>query len=300
MWKARIQTSQLVPSDGICVSVLNLAARQGDPGLATSAIRILAARRSALSPFHYEALLTAYTEAQDAKTAFRILTIMAKAGLEPHSTTTRPLFLYLSKDDRLPDKAWQVLKSLHQDGHVIPTAAVNVVIEAKLYTGLFGQAVEFYKELHTICESGPNTETFNILLQGSTRQSNKSMAMFFASEMRALGLKPDRLTYDRLILVCSHDDDYEDAFRYLEEMTTVGADKVEDGQKGWWMRRGTATCLAQRCAKAGDARVWHLLDVTEKRDLDQGGLRKWVEENWAGEKRTKEQKSEKLLQWEAV
>lgn len=269
------------------MSTLNLAAREGDPGLATSVIRILSARRSALSPFHYEALLAAYSEAQDVKTSCRILTIMAKAGLEPDSSTTRPIFLHLTQDNSLPDKAWKVLKALHKDGHAVPTAAVNVVIEAMIKNGHFSKAIELYKELHRICESGPNTETFNILLQGTTRQSNKSMAMFLASEMRALGVKADRLTYDRFILVCVNDDDYEDAFRYLEEMKTVGADKEADGQKGWWMRGGTAALLAQRCAKADDPRVWDVLAEAERRYLDHGRLRKWVEANWKGREGTR-------------
>ena len=300
MWKARIQSSQLVPSDGICVNTLNLAARKGDPGLATSAIRILAARRSALSPFHYEALLTAYTEAKDFKTSFRILAIMAKAGLEPDSSSTRPLFLYLSENESLVDKAWQVLKSLNHDGHKIPTAAPNVVIEAKIQQGAFIQAIELYKELHSICESGPNTETFNILLQGTTRYSSKSMAMFFAREMRALGVKPDRLTYDRFILACLSEDDYEDAFRYLKEMKIVGADKEEEGQKGWWMRGGTATTLVRRCTIAKDHRVWDLLTEMEERNLNQGRLRRWAESNWEIEDSTRQQGNEKLVQWNVV
>ena len=275
----------MVPSDGICVNTLNLAAREGDFGLATSAIRILAARRSALSTFHYEALLTAYTEAKDFKTSFRILIIMAKAGLEPESSTTRPLFHYLSQSNSLLNRAWQVLKSLQQDGHVIPTAAANVVIEASIQREKFAQAVKLYKELHTICRSGPNTETFNILLQGTTRHSTKSMAIFFASEMKALKVKADRLTYDRFILACLSDEDYEDALRYLEEMKVVGADKEEDGQKGWWMRGGTALTLVQRCAKAGDHRVWELLAEMERRKMDQGRLRRWVQANWDGEER---------------
>jgi pentatricopeptide repeat protein len=205
---------------------------------------------------------------------------MAKAGLEPNSSTTRSVFLYLIKDNTLPDKAWQVLKSLQKDGHVIPTAAVNVVIEAKINLKQFGDAVEFYKDLHHICESGPNTETFNILLQGTSRQSTKAMAMFFASEMRALGVKPDRLTYDRFILACLKDGDYEDAFRYLEEMKTVGADKEEDGQKGWWMRGGTANMLTQRCVKANDPRAWDLMAEMDRRGIDTGRLRAWVEANW--------------------
>ena len=205
---------------------------------------------------------------------------MAKAGLEPSSSTTRPVFLYLIKDYTLPDKAWQVLKSLYHDGHVIPTAAVNVVIEAKIKLKQFGDAVEFYKELHHICESGPNTETFNLLLQGASRQSTKTTVMFFASEMRALGVKPDRLTFDRVILACLKDEDYEDAFRYLEEMKIIGADKEEDGQKGWWMRGGTANMLTQRCVKARDPRAWDLLAEMDRRGIDTGRLRAWVVANW--------------------
>src|SRR3954467_11238904 len=85
VWRARVQTSNLVPSDGMCISVLNLAARHADPDLATSAIQSLTTRHSVLSAFHYEALLTAYVESGDLKTAFRILDIMSRAGLEPDS-----------------------------------------------------------------------------------------------------------------------------------------------------------------------------------------------------------------------
>lgn len=301
VWKARIQTSNLVPSDGMCVSTLNLAARKGDPGLATSVIRILSVRRSALSPFHYEALLAAYTQAQDVKMACRVLTIMSKAGHEPNSYTTRPVFLYLTQDHTLSNRAWNVLKSLHEDGHVVPVAAVNVVIEAKINLGYFDKAVEFYKELHTICEGGPNGETFNILLQGTQRQGNKSMAMFLASEMRALGIKADRLTYDRFILVCLKEDDYEDAFRYLEEMKSVGADKEENGQKGWWMRGGTGVLMVQRCVKARDPRAWDVLNELENRALTSDHkLRKWAEENWEGPARDPDQTNNPLVTWATV
>jgi pentatricopeptide repeat protein len=76
-----------VPSDGICISVLNIAARYSDPGLATSVIRILSSRRATLASYHYEALISAYTGFGDLKTAFRVLTIMAKAGIEPTPST---------------------------------------------------------------------------------------------------------------------------------------------------------------------------------------------------------------------
>jgi Pentatricopeptide repeat domain/PPR repeat len=273
----------MMPSDGMCLSTLNLAARHSDPPLATSCIRFLSKRQSALSPHHYEALLTAYVGIQDLRTAFRILIIMKKAGLMPDISTTRPLFLYLTSSASLPLHAWKVLTFLHEEGHMIPVAAINVVLESLSILGEVDEAISMYKKLHNICDGGPNTETFNILLQGvSKRRDKKDLAMFLAAEMVALSVKADRTTYDRLILSCLQVDDYEDAFRYLEEMILVGQDQVtEDGKKGWWMRPGTAQELVRRCVVSKDERAWALLDEMTERGLPNHKLRSWADAQWA-------------------
>jgi pentatricopeptide repeat protein len=269
----------MMPSDGMCLSTLNLAARHSDPPLATSCIRILSNRQPALSPYHYEALLTAYIGVKDLRTAFRILTIMTKAGLMPDVSTTRPLFLYLTSSATLPLEAWSLLTSLYEAGHVVPIAAINVILESLNTLGEVDEAIYIYKQLHNICESGPNTETFNILLQGvSKHPDKKDLAMFLAAEMVALGIKPDRLTYDRLILSCLKVDDYEDAFKYLEEMIIVGQGKeTEDGKKGWWMRNGTAQELVRRCVAAKDERAWDLLAEMTERGIANHKLKTWAE-----------------------
>jgi len=271
----------------MCTSVLNMAARWADPGLATSVMRILSSRRATLAPYHYEALVDAYAGFRDLKTAFRVLTIMAKAGFEPDSSTTRSLFLYLSSDPSLPQKAWYTLEHMYGDSHIIPTAAINIIIESQIAAHLFDEAVETYKRLHTICEAGPNTETFNVLLQGCAQRNRKDLAMFLASEMQALGVQANHLTYDRLILVCLKEDDYEDAFRYLEEMVTVGSDRYDDsgsGKKGWWMRGGTARIMVHRCVVAGDERAYDILKEMNERGLGNPKLAAWVNENWKGPK----------------
>jgi pentatricopeptide repeat protein len=222
---------------------------------------------------------------------------MSKAGLEPDSSTTRPLFLHLSQSTALPPKAWEVLQALHENDHAIPVAGVNVVIEASIAVGNFKEAVELYKQLHTICESGPNTETFNVLFQGLSRRGPKGMAMFLASEMRALGIKADHLTYDRLILICLKEDDYEDAFRYLEEMKDIGSGKEEGGQKGWWMRGGTASAMVRRCVVAADERAWDILSEMDKRGTGSAKLRSWAEENWKGGPRAVAENEGKLKNW---
>ncbi len=280
----------------MCLQVLNLAARYSDPELATSVIRILSERRSVLSLFHYEALIEAYTGAHDLQTAFRVLSIMTKAGTVPDASTTRPLFEYLtsSPTENLPGKAWETVQQLFNDGHSISVAAINVIIESYVQSGFLNEAMDVYKQLHKLCASGPNIDTFNNLLQGISRRSMKAEAMFLASEMTALGIKPDRLSYDRLIMGCLKEDDYEDAFRYLEEMIAVGDYKEEDGQKGWWMRAGTATAMVQKCVVAGDERAWNIIEGMEARGMGIAKLIAFAKENWPtsgeGEQRAHAQK----------
>jgi pentatricopeptide repeat protein len=274
-------------------------------------MRILSSRRATLAPYHYEALITAYARFGDLTTAFRILTIMAKAGVEPTPSTTRPLFVHLSQDHTLPRHAWQTLQRLFDDGHAVPIAAVNVVLESFIAVHQFEDALETYKNLHTICEAGPDTETFNVLFQGSTRAKRKDVSMFLASEMHALGIPADNLTYDRLILVCLNQTDYEDAFRYLDEMVQVGADRVEEGtgRVGWWMRKGTAKGMVRTCVKFMDERVWDLLREMKKRGMDTSSLENWVRTTWTGPpeaplepvvKDLRARQEERLRLWKAV
>lgn len=112
--------------------------------------------------------------------------------------------------------------------------------------------------------------------------------MFLASEMLALDVAPDALTYDRLILVCleadpssdtrNKDTEYEDALRYLAEMKDMG----------WFPRRGTIVALVKRCCEMGDDRAWQLLEEMERRGMSAQGLRTWVEEHWMGSESARE------------
>jgi pentatricopeptide repeat protein len=124
--------------------------------------------------------------------------------------------------------------------------------------------------------------------------------MFIASEMRALSVNADQLTYDRLIMICAKEEDYEDAFLYLEEMVKVGADRVDNGQKGWWMRSGTASHLVRRCVLAGDSRAWQLLDEMDERGITTPRLRVWVDQMWKGEPAVGKVQFEEMMRRAAV
>jgi tetratricopeptide (TPR) repeat protein len=264
---------------------LNLAARYADPGIGTAALRILSSRYTSLSSFHYEALLESYLKDGDLQTAFRILSIMAKAGLEADSSTTRALFIYLANTyqngantsvKQNCQHAWEILENMHREGHIIAPAAVNVILETLVYDKKHEEAIELYKQAHTISKA--NTETFNVLLRNLATSRSKHMAMFLASEMQALGLKPDQMTYDRLILVCSKEANYEDAFSYEQEMKEVG--KSRTGTE-WSLRKGTMTELFRRCVIAGDERAWRLLDQLKEMGGDTTELTNWAKQSWS-------------------
>jgi hypothetical protein len=200
---------------------------------------------------------------------------MKRARLEPSEATSRPIYESLCRAKKLPSQAFKILQNLSKDGESIPTAAVNVVLEASIAHGNLKEAVELYKSLHEICPSGPNTATFNTLLQGCSKSAgNKDLAMFLASEMAALGIRPNVLTYDRLVLVCLTEEDYNDAFLYLEEMTAMF--------EGCDMRMGTWNLLVRKCVEARDERAWSILDDMQSRGLKVERIRRWAEEAWRG------------------
>jgi pentatricopeptide repeat protein len=209
---------------------------------------------------------------------------MSKAGLEPDLNSTRGIHLFLMSEKSSSEKAWETLEDMHEDGHPIPIAAVNVILETLCRQKNTDEALKMYKKVYTLCKA--NTETFNCLLKRMGTKDMpqaKSIAMFLAAEMHALGVKPDRVTYDRLIIICAQQQDYEDAFRYWEEMKQVG--KARMG-KEWELRTGTLEMLIKRCVRAGDARSWRLIKLLGERGVDTTQTLWWAEKKWKVEERT--------------
>ena len=273
-WRLRVDAGYLNPPSGICLNVLNTAARYGDTQLATDVLRILGDRGTTFSHEHYEALIDAYATYGDLDTALKVLCLMDSENVRPDSGSTRSIFQALRNKRDETDKAFESLQKLKSSGRKIPTTALNVVIEATLEQERNSEAFEQYQALHEICEQGPDTNTFNILLRGC--RQNKNQAIFVASEMRALKVQANALTYDRILLayLLSDKDDYEDAMRYYVEMKS----------RGWKLRRGTHFMLLKRCVEAVDMRAAEVLkDMVNLLDNSSYiSSRKWFENNWAG------------------
>jgi tetratricopeptide (TPR) repeat protein len=261
VWSAQVQPGYLKPGTGTCQFVLLLASRHGDVQLATDVFRILTERGTTLTTHHYELLISTYLNANELHAALSVILIMVDANLRVNTGTCDPLYWFLSAEgadeESRPMQAFRHLQDFETAGRKVPTVAVNACIQASIARKRLDEAIEIYKALHTVAHAGPNTNTFNLLFRGCHLEGRKELAMFFANEMVKLGLRPDRITYDRLILVCLTAGDLEDALLYYEEMTSTSA---PGGKKGTLKpRRKTWETLIHRCVQKGDERAVALL-----------------------------------------
>jgi hypothetical protein len=272
-WKKRVQTHYLNPSSGICSNMLTLAARRADANLATDVFSFLKDRGTVFEHQHYEALIEAHISAGNLSSAMGILSIMQDAGVIPVESSTRAIYAHIRWDLELVNQAFKEIRHIQSLGSPIPIAAMNVLIEAAVNQKQLDLAIDLYKAVHEVCAAGANTATFNILLRGCRECGDrKDLALGLAGEMTALRLRPDRLTYDRMLLICIRQvDDYEDGMRYYKEMRAQGLQP----------RDGTLLTMTSRLAVAGDKRVYELLGEMEKSKVGSwvARVKKWVDEN---------------------
>lgn len=276
IWHRRVQTRYMNPSSGLCVHMLNIAARHGDAQLAHDVISFLEQRPgNNFNHSHYELLIAAYINAGNLENALTILSVMQTVNVLPNGSTTRPLYRYLTTSRILPREAFAIIRELHSSGQPISVASINCLIDAAIHFEDLNLALDFYKSIHELCVSTkPNIETFNSLLRGCrVCGDRKDIALVLAAEMVALKIAPDALTYDRMLLICIRQkDDYEDGMRYFQEMQA-------HRMKG---RYGTLLAVARRLAIEADPRVDTVLDEMENVcDLNLvKNLRQWVNKYW--------------------
>jgi pentatricopeptide repeat protein len=251
---------------------MNLAARNKDIDLAQDVFDFLGRRDTVFEAQHYEVMLEAYVNADMPTNGFYILSAMQQAGVLPTEGTTRRLFSWLKNNPDRLEEMYIELKNIKESGGSIPVAAVNVLIEAAVQRKKLTLAIDLYKAIPETCVSPANLATFNTLLRLYRYHKRKDLALMLASEMVSAGISPDALTYDRMMLVCLSERDYEDGVRYYREMRA----------KGFEPRYGSALTLVRTLTKWGDGRVYELLEELQGMDLPllMGVLRDWVQDNF--------------------
>lgn len=243
-----------IPPSGVMDNVLRCAARNGDIEFAQDVISLYDAEGIKLQEHHYACLIEAYSLCSpiNIPEIFSVLSHMRAARVPPQNHTARAALLVLAGDKALADSASALLKS---NGNTNDLAAVELVIAAYCRLGELDAAFAVYADLHTLTPQLPETHTFNILLRGcADLGGEKELALYTLSEMKAMGILPDRATFEALVRVCCSmvtEDAGEDAkthlwdaFIFLEE----AAANTAVGRLG----RDVWAELAEACRRAGD------------------------------------------------
>lgn len=248
------------PDDGLCLATLNVAARYGEPSLASDVFRILGNREVKFGEHHYAALLESYVVSGDLATAFSVLTVMREAGIPPAENTARPIVLRLTQGDgATPQDAFEALQSVQRGGKIVDLAALNALMAAHVAGADIDAAFEVYNRLPDF-SLRPETSTFNILLKGAQEQGRKDFALNVVSEMKEMKVPPDASTYEGVFGACLAQKDYEDAFLWLEEMNS----------RGMRPRLAMYSALARRCYTEKDGRYRVAVSEMAKRGVNIG------------------------------
>ncbi|KAI4867811.1 hypothetical protein F4820DRAFT_456692 [Hypoxylon rubiginosum] len=260
VWNHSVSPGYLNPPDGVVMNVLNTASTHADAALAISAVETLSRRGKKLELHHFEALIDIHTQQNDLVRAFTILCIMEKADLHPDLSSTRSIFRILLHSASETETALKLLHKLRLD-YKVPPAAFNVVLEAIIIHRPFKVALDMYRSVRQICIDGPDIETYHVLLAHCMLR--KSMNFLFA-EMKTFSIEPTWVTYDHLIRIYTMQDDYRQAFQFLDKMRFSKAASLPNDP---WPSRDSALALIKRCIEAEDIRVQELIEGCRKRGM---------------------------------
>ncbi|KAI2784540.1 hypothetical protein F4815DRAFT_453431 [Daldinia loculata] len=260
IWDRSVSPRYINPPDGVILNIINAASNHGDASLAISAIQMLSNRGKKLELHHYEALIDIHAQQKELLKAFTTLCIMSKADLRPCLSSTRSIYRVLRDSSSETNNALTILNDLRLHHHV-PAAAFNVVLEATEIHHGFKAALDLYRSVRQICADGPDLETYHILLSHCTMR--KSMNFLFA-EMGAFSVEPTQTTYNHLVRISSMQDNYEQAFTFLEKMKSCKTGGVSNN---WWISRDSALALIRRCIQAEDIRAQDLIEECRKRRI---------------------------------
>lgn len=261
IWDHSVSLGYLHPPDGVVMGTLNAASNHGDTALAVSAIQTLSRRGKKLELHHYEALMDIHVRQKDLARAFTTLCIMAKANLYPDLSSTRSIFRVLRESSSDTNNSIDILNELRLH-YQVPPAAFNVVLETILIHRGFQVALDLYRSVRQICAGGPDLETYHVLLAHCTARRSMN---FLYEEMKAFSIEPSETAYNHLIRISSMQDNYEQAFYFLDKMRSSETAGLSNN---WFMNRDSALALLRRCIQEEDMRAHDLIEECRKRDLN--------------------------------
>ncbi|KAK2460796.1 hypothetical protein APHAL10511_007266 [Amanita phalloides] len=251
-WKIVTETFNITPDEGVCVAVLQTAARHGLPDLAMDVLRVIKSAGIKWQEYHFASIVDAFCRSSQVKEALTTLNLMRSNKTPPTSRTTRPILDLISASTDVLDNAWQIIEEIQKEYKKVDTAALNILIQASVHFDDLQRAMDSYKSFSEY-NASPDVETFNALLEGCVASKHRQLGDMLLDDMKAAKVKPNADTFQQMISLCLSQETYEDAFFYLEEMKAAGH-----------VPPVTVYCkIVRRCVSVNDARYRMALEEME-------------------------------------
>jgi hypothetical protein len=243
--------------EGLCLQVLSVAGRHGEPALATSVFEALSNLGVTYREHHFLPLIEAYVFAGDIRQAFIVLSIMRESSLTPPQISTLGFLVSaISSSINNLDTAFFALQDLVlKEGRRIDITAFNALLQGCILLQDASRAISTYREAEPL-KVTPNLETFNILLHAAQIVGHTELAMYILSDLKAAQITPNEDTYGRIIItyLAVPGPEYDQAFMYLEEMKKAG----------YIPSSGIYATFVKKCVYHNDDRAWTVLEEMER------------------------------------
>ncbi|KAJ5702960.1 hypothetical protein N7488_010508 [Penicillium malachiteum] len=219
VWRRRVDLGYLDPSSEITSRVLTIASGAHDIQLAQAVFRFRDSKKYTLGVKEYQDVLKIHLETGDLPAAFSLLSTMHEERITIDKTTTHMVVDCMVKKNLGVMEAWEILKNLKEGKRAIPLECVQLILEVcervvSTDSEVAQHALEFYKEMYTLCPEGATVEIYNTLLQICREADYRPESLFVVKEMASMNIQPDSNTFEALILLCLDARNYRSAYMY--------------------------------------------------------------------------------------
>ncbi|KAI9028992.1 hypothetical protein CLU79DRAFT_696360 [Phycomyces nitens] len=218
---AKISTmEEMFPDNGLHHYILQTAASNNDFELANGVIQMIGKQGLPYSETHFIPLIQAYASTSDMKSTFKVLHIMRKVGLIPTKYSVIPIAHKLGKDINAVRKAREAIEQLAEEEKSSDILEFNLVIHSFAYNGDYDEAMETYYTAVDL-SLNMNTGTIDALLDACIHAERADMGVQVYDKLTQQGIKPTSTTLSKMVTLLCTQEDFEDAFVYLEKMKSL-------------------------------------------------------------------------------
>ncbi|CDS09294.1 hypothetical protein LRAMOSA10654 [Lichtheimia ramosa] len=265
-WQIAVNEKKLSPDEGLCQYVLQVAGRHGDSQLSIDVFRILGSLGFSYKESHFAALIESYTPSEDWRNMLKVLYIMRKTGVIPSRETARPIAYKLGRDTKAIRSARDAALQLHKEG-ALDIVAFNLIIHAFAYNNEATEAFETFASAKDL-DLPINIETIDSVLDACIHVKDAATGVSIFNEYVRGEIIPTATTMSKMVTLLCTQDNYEDAFRYLEDTKSMGLVPL----------RGCYYRLIKKLAISGDARIDMALHDMKACGYDPGeSLERYIE-----------------------